>query len=182
MSATRREPRGGGAELARQRLGLPSDGVNEDADRRSPVEKVVAGSLIDRTGVGKPLSERTLQRQRTVESNLRGDAIPRYMTRAAEIDRGLHAHRRRLADAHHRLREACGTDAERFAREWEERAQSWDFSALNDLIRVHNEWYPIERDLAMDPRTGDYVLVHGRSYKRELVGPTWVLAQFPPRV
>ena len=37
----------------------------DDEDRRSPAEKVVAGSLIDRTGVGRPLSERTLQRQRT---------------------------------------------------------------------------------------------------------------------
>ena len=155
--------------------------MNDDADRRSPAEKVVAGSLIDRTGVGRPLSERTLQRQRTVESYLRGDAIPRYMQRAAEIDRGLREHRRRLAAAHHRLREDCGANAERFAREWEARAQTWDFSTLNDLIRVHNEWYPIERDLAMDPRTGDYVLVHGRSYKRELVGPAWLLAQFPAR-
>ncbi len=162
-------------------LGLPSDGVNEDADRRSPAEKVVAGSLIDRTGVGKPLSERTLQRQRTVESYLRGDAIPRYMTRAAEIDRGLRTHRARLEAAQFRMREDCGADAERFAREWEARAQTWDFSALNDLIRAHNEWYPIERDLPMDPRTRDYVLIHGRSYRRELAGPAWVLAQFPAR-
>jgi len=154
---------------------------DDDKDRRSPAEKVVAGSLIDRAGVGKPLSERTLQRQRTVESYLRGDAIPRYMTRAAEIDRGLREQRRRLAAAHHRLREACGADLERFAREWEKRVQTWDFSALNDLIRVHNEWYPIERDLPMDPCTRDYVLVHGRSYKRELVGPAWVLGQFPAR-
>ncbi|MDQ3631474.1 MAG: hypothetical protein M3417_09475 [Actinomycetota bacterium] len=154
--------------------------MSEDEDRRAPAEKVVAGALIDRTGVGRPLSERTLQRQRTVESYLRGDAIPRYMQRAAEIERGQREHRRRLAAEHHRLRECCGADAERFARAWEARAQTWDFTALNDLIRQHNEWYPVERDLPMDPRTGDYVLVHGRSYKRELVGPQWVLAQFPP--
>lgn len=155
--------------------------TTDDEDRRSPAEKVVAGSLIDRTGVGRPLSERTLQRQRTVESYLRGDAIPRYMQRAAEIERGLREHRARLESAHGRLREACGTDAERFAREWEARALAWDFSALNDLIRQHNEWYPVERDLPMDPRTGDYVLVHGRSYKRALAGPAWVLARFPAR-
>ncbi len=151
----------------------------DDEHRRSPAEKVVAGSLIDRTGVGKPLSERTLQRQRTVESYLRGEAIPRYMQRAAEIDRGQREHRRRLAAAYHRLREDCGSDTERFARAWTVRARTWDLSALNALIRQHNEWYPVERDLPMDPRTGDYVLVHGRSYKRELLGPEWILAQFP---
>jgi hypothetical protein len=153
--------------------------VHEDTDRRAPAEKVVAGSLIDRAGVGKPLSERTLQRRRTVESYLRGEAIPRYMQRAAEIERSLREHRRRLAAAYGRLRESCGADLERFAREWEERAQTWDFSALNDLVRQHNEWYPVERDLPMDPRTGDYVLVHGRSYRRELVGPDWILGEFP---
>ena len=153
----------------------------DDEDRRSPAEKVVAGSLIDRTGVGRPLSERTLQRQRTVESYLRGEAIPRYMQRAAEIDRGLREQRRRLAVAHRHLRERCGADVARFAQEWEARAHAWDFAALNTLIRQHNEWYPVERDLPMDPRTGDYVLVHGRSYKRSHIGSEWVLGQFPAR-
>jgi hypothetical protein len=149
----------------------------DDEDRRSPAEKVVAGSLIDRAGVGKPLSERTLQRQRTVESYLRGEAIPRYMQRAAEIERGLRDHRERLGRVHRRLREECAPAA--FAAAWEERVRSWDFEPLNALIRQHNEWYPVERDLPMDPRTGDYVLVHGRSHRRELVGPEWALAEFP---
>ena len=155
--------------------------MDEDEDRRAPAEKVVSGSLIDRTGVGKPLPERTLQRRRTVESYLRGEAIPRYMRRASEIERGQREHRRRLAAVYDHLRESCGGDTERFAREWACRAQTWDFSALNGLIGQHNEWYPIERDLPMDPRTSDYVLVHGRSYKRELVGPNWIIAQFPAR-
>jgi hypothetical protein len=155
--------------------------VEEDQDRLAPAEKVVAGALIDRAGVGRPLSERALQRRRTVESYLRGEAIPRYMQRAAEIERGLREHRRLLTATYDRLRARCGSDGERFAREWEDRAQTWDCRALNSLITAHNEWYPIERDLPMDPRTGDYVLVHGRPYKRALVGTEWVLAQFPPR-
>ncbi len=150
--------------------------MKEDAeDRRSPAEKVVAGSLIDRTGVGKPLSERTLQRQRSVESYLRGEAIPRYMQRAAEIERGLREQQRRLRAVHARIARECGP--EEAAAAWEERVRTWDFEPLNALIRQHNEWYPVERDLPMDPRTGDYVLVHGRSHRRELVGPGWARAQ-----
>ena len=53
------------------------------------------------------------------------------------------------------------------------------FDELNELIRQHNEWYPIERDLPMDPRTRDYVLIRGRSYRRPELGPEWVLEQFP---
>ena len=129
--------------------------------------------------MGKPLSQRTLQRRRSVESYLRGEAIPRYMQRAAEIERGERELRRRLEGARRRLREDCGADHERCLREWAQRVAVWDVSALNELIRQHNEWYPIERDLPMDPRTGDYVLVHGRSHRRELLGAEWVLARYP---
>ena len=31
----------------------------------------------------------------------------------------------------------------------------------------------------MDLRTRDYVLINGRSYRRPLLGPQWVLEQFP---
>jgi hypothetical protein len=31
----------------------------------------------------------------------------------------------------------------------------------------------------MDPRTRDYVLIHGKSYRRPELGPAWVLEQFP---
>ncbi|MEJ7787589.1 MAG: hypothetical protein WKF96_22525 [Solirubrobacteraceae bacterium] len=103
---------------------------------------------------------------------------------ASVVDRGwsdLREHRRLPAAAYDRPRERCGSDTERFAREWEERAQTWDFHALNDLIRQHNEWYPVERDLPMDPRTGDYVLVHGRTYEREIVGAEWSSRRSRPR-
>ena len=53
------------------------------------------------------------------------------------------------------------------------------FEELNELITQHNEWYPIERDLPMDLRTRDYVLINGRSYRRPLLSPQWVLEQFP---
>ena len=47
------------------------------------------------------------------------------------------------------------------------------------LIEQHNDWYPIERQLPMDPRTGDYVRFAGRSYRRPILGPHWILEHFP---
>ena len=45
---------------------------------------------------------------------------------------------------------------------WREIAGGWRFDpALNGLIEQHNEWYPVERRLPMNPRTGDYVPVGG---------------------
>jgi hypothetical protein len=150
------------------------------ADERTPAERHIHSRLIDEEGVGKPLARSRLQRQRSIEGYLKGNAAPRWMSRLAEIDHGIRRERRELARLHAELRERCGADAERFAREWRAVAASRRYDHLNDLIEVHNEWYPIERDLPMNPRTGEYVHINGRPYTRPVLGPAWVLAEFPP--
>jgi hypothetical protein len=108
--------------------------------------------------------------------------MPRWMERVSEIDRRVAEEHRRLATAYDALQHECGRDRERFARHWRRIAEAWSFEDLNELIRTHNEWYPVERDLPMDMRTRDYVLVNGRSYRRRELGPDWILEQFPPSV
>jgi hypothetical protein len=139
-------------------------------DVRTAAERLIQRSRIDATGDGAPLSERARQRQRSIEAYLRGEALPRYMQRAAEIDRAVRRHQEDLRRAY----------ARPGARErWRTIAESWDFEAVNQLIREHNEWYPVERDLPMSPRTKDYVLINGHSYRREELGPDWILGRFP---
>ena len=150
----------------------------EDA---SPAQRRLERSLVDPTGVGRPLRRSSLQRARSVESYLRGEALPRYIRRAAEIERATRAHLQELKRAHRRLREECASDAARFARLWEARVHTWDFTDINELVREHNEWYPVERDLPMDPRTGDYVPVNGRSYRRDELDAAWALRHLPAR-
>jgi hypothetical protein len=159
-----------------------SGGAPEPADPRSPAERLVAGSLIDESGVGRPLRRSTLQRTRSVESYLRGDALPRYIRRAAEIERGARGHEAALAEARAQLAEACAGDPAAFAARWTRLVQAWDFEDVNELVRQHNDWYPVERDLPMDPRTGDYVLVSGRSYRRDELDAGWALRRFPPEL
>jgi hypothetical protein len=156
----------------------PGDHRRAD-DEPSPTERVLERSLIDPTGVGKPLPRSSMQRQRSVESYLRGEALPRYMQRAVEIERAIRGHLQELRRAHRRLREQGGPEPEDFAGAWEARVRSWDFREVNDLIRAHNQWYPVERDLPMDPRTGDYVPVNGRSYRRDELDADWALRHVP---
>jgi hypothetical protein len=148
-------------------------------DRHSSVERLVRRDLDERDGVGRPLSRRARQTARTVEDYLRAGVRPRWMERAAQIDRGVARERQRLRRAHRALRAECGADATAFARRWREIAEAWPFDELNELILQHNEWYPVERDLPMDPRTRDYVPLQGRSHRRALLGPAWVLDHFP---
>ena len=96
-----------------------------------------------------------------------------------EIESGIKREKRRLARVRDELRADCGEDHAQFVRRWRAVAASWRFDELNELIRTHNEWYPVERDLPMDLRTRDYVLINGRSYRRPELGPDWVLEHFP---
>ena len=148
--------------------------------RETPVERLLTRSLEDETQAGKQLSRRARQTKRTVEAYLRAGGVPRYMERLRDIDAELAIQRTRIQRAYRLLQEACRGDAELFARRWRERAQSWRFERINDLIREHNQWYPVETGLPMDPRTGDFVRRRGRSYRRTELGPEWVLERFPP--
>jgi hypothetical protein len=121
-----------------------------------------------------------MQHPSVVEAYLKAGVRPRWMERVSEIDHAIAFHRRDYARRYRRLREHYGDDDAAFAAHWREIAAAARFDELNELIAVHNEWYPIERDLPMDIRTRDYVLINGRSYRRPLLGPEWVLVHFPP--
>ena len=99
-----------------------------------------------------------------------GGPLP-YMARLREIDALTIQHEQQLAGAY----ETLGGEAEA----WEALARRWDFGEVNELIERHNRWYPAESRLPMDPRTGDYALVNGRSYRRRPLDASWVLERFP---
>ena len=148
-------------------------------DRRTAAERLITESLEDPRSAGRPFSSRARESRRSLEDYLRAGMRPRWMERLIEIERGTKREQRRLAKVYEQLREECGEDRRTFARRWRAIASSWRFDELNELIRTHNEWYPVERDLPMDLRTRDYVLVNGRSYRRRELGPDWVLERFP---
>jgi hypothetical protein len=147
----------------------------------SPAERHIARSRIDDTAAG-PLTERQLYTQRSVEGYLRGAVMPRYMERLRDVTRQTERHLRDLAEAHAALREEHAGDPEGFAAAWRQRVATWPFDETNELIEQHNEWYPVERQLPFDLRTRDYVLIAGRSYRREPLTAEWALSRFPPEL
>jgi hypothetical protein len=157
---------------------VPGQPDKSGARGRTSIERLIA-PIDEREAARRALSSRTRQTPRSVEAYLKAGVRPRWMERVAEIDGGIARERRRLERAYRQLRAEHGHDADAFARRWRALAESWRFDHLNDLIDQHNEWYPVERDLPMDPRTRDYVPIQGRSYRRPVLGPAWVLEQFP---
>ena len=93
------------------------------------------------------------------------------MQRARAIDDGIEAETARLEAAY-----AAHTGG---AAAWRRVAERWNFSELNDLIERHNQWYPVEARLPMDPRSRDFVKVGGRDYRRRPLDAAWILEHFP---
>jgi hypothetical protein len=154
------------------------------ADVAPPIERYLRERTEDLPGVGKPLTERARLAQRSVESYLTGaNNPPRWMERAREIDQALRRERRLLEAERRELRARFRRDAAGFARAWRrfaaERGRSLEYRELNELIHAHNEWYPVERNLPVNPRTGEWVTAGGRSFRRPVVGPEWILRAFP---
>jgi len=145
----------------------------------APAERLLSRAADGATARGRPLSRRARQTQRSVEAYLKAGVRPRWMERVDEIDHGIRNEKQRLTRAYRALQEECGEDPAAFAERWHALARSWPFDHLNVLIEQHNDWYPIERQLPMDPRTGDYVRFAGRSYRRPVLGQHWILEHFP---
>jgi hypothetical protein len=102
-----------------------------------------------------------------------------YMLRLREIERATEELEDRLLADWRELALESESAAE-FEARWTAAARSVSCDEVNDLIDRHNRWYPAESRLPMDPRRGDYALVNGRDYRRELLGEQWVLERFPP--
>jgi hypothetical protein len=153
---------------------LQWESVSEE--RRETVQRLLRESMEDPRATARPLSGRARQTARSLEAYLRAGIRPRWMERLMEIEAGIARERRHLARVYDTLRAEC--EEGEFARRWRAVAAAWSFE-LNELIRTHNEWYPVERDLPMDLRTRDYVLINGRSYRRRELDADWILEQFP---
>ncbi|MBX3199555.1 MAG: hypothetical protein KF894_15580 [Labilithrix sp.] len=61
---------------------------------------------------------------------------------------------------------AKALDAEAVDRALADAADRFDLTRINELVRTHNRYYPVEANLPMDRLTGGY-LVYGRAWSPE---------------
>jgi hypothetical protein len=150
------------------------------SERECRDAELLAADLTGSPVAGKPLPRRLRNFSSGAEGYARSVAgPPAYAQRLRRIEDETAEHLDRLRLASEELdREARNPDER--DRRWREVAACWSFHAVNDLIENHNRWYPVEARLAMNPRTGDYVLVGGEPYRLEPLDAGWILARFPP--
>lgn len=143
--------------------------------RRELLEEDLASSPIR----GRPIGLRLRNFTATAESYLASlhGPLP-YMARLRDIEAAEAAHEDGLERAWLDLA-ATVEDAGAFDRAWRATVERWSFDEVNDLIGRHNRWFPTESRLPMDPRTGDFALINGRSYRRAPLDARWALERFP---
>jgi hypothetical protein len=165
----------------REREAIMRQGVTRAETPRDRRER----EALDEDMRGNPLAGQPIRRRLR---NFRPDAAAQlaalggplaWMRRLRAIEIAVGLHEQQLAEARESLREAFAGDPARFARVWHQLAQHWDFGQVNELIDRHNEHYPAESRLPMNPRTGDFVLVNGKPYTRAPLDAGWILARFP---
>jgi hypothetical protein len=125
------------------------------------------------------LGRRTVRSLTTVEQYLQAGVVPRFIERAQQIESGTRRHRQRLERAYEWAKEQHGEDPSAFTAHWTRIAEHWRFDDVNDLIDEHNRWYPAERRLPLNPRTGDYLTIGGRDWRRKRLDSDWIYEQFP---
>ena len=126
------------------------------------------------------IARRSLRSVSSVEQYLQAGVVPRFIERARQIEDGMRRHRHRLERAYDWVRTQHPDDPAAFAERWTEIARNWHFDDVNDLIDEHNQWYPAERRLPLNPRTGDYLTIGNRPWHRERLTAAWIFRQFPP--
>jgi hypothetical protein len=103
----------------------------------------------------------------TVDERIRALTIgvPAWAARKRKIEDDEERLVSELVEVHHKL-----VTQRRGAEEIEvavcAAADAFDLTKLNELVRTHNRYYPVEANLPMDRKTGSY-LAYGRTWNPE---------------
>lgn len=152
----------------------PVDGPR-DRKLRAELERDLEGSPVK----GAPLRQRLRNWRLEADGYIAsmGGPLP-YMQRLKLLEDLTAEEERRLGAVWAGLARRADS-AGAFAEQWERLARRRRFDVINDLVELHNRWYPMEARLPMDPRTGDFVRVNGKPYRRRPLDAAWVLERFP---
>ncbi|MBX3204838.1 MAG: hypothetical protein KF764_07205 [Labilithrix sp.] len=91
--------------------------------------------------------------------------VPAWAARKRRIEDDEERYVKELIELHDALA-ARELRADEIARAVVAAAEAFDLSRLNELVRTHNRYYPVEANLPMDRVTGSY-LVYGRPFRPE---------------
>jgi hypothetical protein len=120
---------------------------------------------------GKPIEILPLPFKLDIGDRMKAAAgLPAWIARRKRLERSLARLRKELDNAWRLATPAT----------WPDVAKAWDLGKFNREIEGFNKYYPIERNLPMDPRIRDFVEGDARWKPLHFFDTAWILAEFPP--
>jgi hypothetical protein len=162
---------------------MASARISKRISRRQHEDEARVNDVQPRPGHEKNLSEHVPTSLLSIDDRVRALAVggaPAWSRRLKRIHDLTNATTEEMDAAWRKVARLARGNANRFASDWQRHAANADFSELNELIANHNWYFPIEANLAMDPKTLDYVKFGGEDYRRRPLDSAWVLEHFPP--
>ena len=107
---------------------------------------------------------------------------PRYALRARQIEDKTDRLMEAVATEYTNMVNTVGKHPKRFAQKWKEFICSLQLYELNDLIERHNMYYPIEANLAIDPKSEGFLIGSIPWEPKEKITTEALLKEFPPYI
>jgi len=153
---------------------------NNRATRDRLLGEQLASHEFDENVIGKPLNIPEVNFTIPLEKKVQAlSGPPYYAMRARQIEQLTDQLMEDLAVQYRDMIKKFVHRPEVFAVKWRESIDSLELDTINDLIERHNEYYPIEANLAMDPRSGVTMLGPVPWEPKEKVTIESLLQQFP---
>ncbi len=105
---------------------------------------------------------------------------PPYAVRAKLIEDIIEKLEAELEKQWKNIAETYNHDPEKFERIWKAVVETLDLKKLDELIKEHNTYYPIEANLREDPDTGQLMIGATPWKPKKKVTPKSLIEKFPP--
>ncbi|MCP4131016.1 MAG: hypothetical protein GY754_08560 [bacterium] len=142
-------------------------------------EKLESHSFSDKLK-GKPLKIRSVNFTVSLEKQILAYAgVPEYMKRAKLVEEKISGIKSGLQKKYNDLDKKLGNNSVTFNKAWNDLLESYDFQAVNELIKKHNLLYPQEANLKIDPDTREYLLGSEIWEKTPLMDRSLIIEELP---
>jgi len=153
---------------------------NNRATRDRLLGEQLASHEFDENVIGKPLNIPEVNFTIPLEKKvLAVSGPPYYAVRARQIEQLTDQLMKDLTINYRKMAEQFGHHPEVFSRRWKKAVESIELDMLNDLIERHNNYFPIEANLAIDPKSEALMFGAAPWEPKEKVTTESLLQRFP---
>ena len=153
---------------------------NNRANRDRLLGEQLASHEFDSNIIGKPLNIPEFNFTIPLEKKVQAlSGPPYYAVRARRIEQLTDQLMEELTVNYSKMMKQFSNSPEVFAQKWKESVESVELDTINDLIERHNNYYPVEANLTIDPKSEALMFGSAPWEPRKKVTKESLLQRFP---